>query len=244
MQMLFRLTGPLVFCVLLAMPASAENKTRVGASITAPDEVQPYKLARVEVAGVPEGAAVSWRVFPRESVDRASSPKGTLEFVAPPGEYIVDVSIYYIKDGAIILDEGTCKIKVVGSKPDPNPGPNPDPGPVPDAMLMSDIQNLYDMESSATKYEDLLTLIELFRQASVMAKDSKVKTLEELATRVSATGQILLDRTRLKNIRERVARYVAKEFGEDDVPFSDSIRSEAARVYGTVKKTLSLIKVD
>lgn len=58
--------------------------------------VGPYKLVRVSVEGADPKALLKWRVSPKKGVDRATTPRGLLEFVAPPGTYDIDLEIITI----------------------------------------------------------------------------------------------------------------------------------------------------
>lgn len=96
-------------------------------------KVKPYTLVRLKAEGVDPKAAILWRVSPSAGVERATTPKGVLEFVAPPGTYHVETLVIKTNaDGGIDVEEKSVTVEI--EKPDaPKPDPKqPDP-PKPDS---------------------------------------------------------------------------------------------------------------
>lgn len=121
----------LAISLLMALSAMADPQ------IVGPDKVEPYKLVRLKAADLPEKAGVLWDVMPVGKADLASSSdRSTLEFVAPPGTYQVELLVATVgKDGIPILSRVRKPITIGNApdpKPDPDPGPKPDPKPDPD----------------------------------------------------------------------------------------------------------------
>ncbi len=116
-------------CLLFAGIALAGDPAIVG-----PDRAEPYKLVRLKADGLPEKAGVLWDVMPLGKADLATgSGKGSLEFVAPPGAYTVELLVITTgADGSPSLNR-IPKAVTIGVPPEPGPtppGPTP-PGPTP-----------------------------------------------------------------------------------------------------------------
>lgn len=215
--------------------------------ITGETNVKPYQLVRLKAENVCERAGLRWRVYPPTGVDTATTPRGLLEFVAPPGTYDVELLAIGVTDGVVSISEARVKVTVGGDGPGPKPPePNP-PGPIPPDPpvppeptdpLAKDLAALYRADPSTTKIPDLLLLVELYRQAADLAKSDSVTTLGQLAKQVADAGSTLLPRTRLVAVRKRIGEYVGKEFGEEDAPLTSELRIKAATVYARVSKAL------
>lgn len=92
---------------------------------------KPYTLVRIKADNVDPKAGIIWRVYPKDNVQRATTPRGVLEFVAPPGIYQVECLV--IKNGeggAIDVEEQSVTIEIESCcdkvPPLPMP-PTPDP---------------------------------------------------------------------------------------------------------------------
>jgi len=96
-------------------------------------KVGPYGLARLKVDAVDPKAAVVWRVSPSAGVQRATTAKHVLEFVAPPGVYTVHrLVIRSGPDGAIDVDEWEGQVefeRCCEQVPPGAPGPKAPPAP-------------------------------------------------------------------------------------------------------------------
>lgn len=116
-----------VLFLLLTTPAAfAEIK------ITGATNVPPYKLVRLTATGTDPKDGLSWRIHPHKGVDRASSVRGKLEFVAPPGEYEVFLSAYRNgTDGSIQVEDTQVTVTIGDPIPPPPPVPPVPPPPVP-----------------------------------------------------------------------------------------------------------------
>lgn len=89
---------------------------------------EPHQLVRLRAEGVPAKAGVLWRVYPSAAVQRATTPKGLLEFAAPPGAYEVELlAITQTPDGGLDVAEARATVTVKSCHPPepPPPGPNP-----------------------------------------------------------------------------------------------------------------------
>lgn len=106
-----RLTALLVL-LAVANHAAAEP-VRIAAD-GPPTKYKPYTLVRVKASGVDEKSAIVWRVTPKANVSRATTPRGVLEFVAPPGLYTVECQVLTInkETGGIESEEQETVIEI------------------------------------------------------------------------------------------------------------------------------------
>lgn len=88
-------------------------------------------LVRLKAGGDLAGAknGLIWRVSPSAGVSRATSPRGLLEWVAPPGRYDVTLLGVAVADGSVQLDEATVTVTIGGTPPAPPAPPGPPPAP-------------------------------------------------------------------------------------------------------------------
>lgn len=98
---------------------------------------KPHALVQLKAEGVDSKAALLWRVYPSKEVQRATSPRGLIEFTAPPGRYEVELLVITSASGALAVDEARTTITIeacgpVPSTPDPKP---PEAKPNPEAAL-------------------------------------------------------------------------------------------------------------
>jgi hypothetical protein len=104
-----------------------------GLKITGETKYKPHSLVRLKAEGADPKAGLIWRIYPRTGVARATTPKGVLEFTAPPGTYEVEV-IAITKSGADEFETPEAWATVVIESchpPEPKPDPKPDPNPNP-----------------------------------------------------------------------------------------------------------------
>jgi len=94
----------------------------------------PHSLVRLRAEGVDPRAAVLWRVHPAKDVQRATTPRGTLEFVAPPGTYAVELLAIRTTADGLVVDETQTAVVVeacAAVPPDARPKPPAKPDPAP-----------------------------------------------------------------------------------------------------------------
>lgn len=76
-------------------------------------KVPAHKLVRLKAEGVDAKAAILWRVYPSAGVDRATTPRGVLEFAAPPGAYRVEcLVISQSAEGGLSVDERVTDVEI------------------------------------------------------------------------------------------------------------------------------------
>lgn len=121
--------------VIVALLAALSTKGGCGRcsgqewKIDGPRQVQAYQLVRLRV-DAPKGAAIIWRVSPAAMVSRATTTRGILEFVAPPGKYSVDALVIRNIDDGIDVQEAQAEV-VINAPPAPTPPTPTPPTPTP-----------------------------------------------------------------------------------------------------------------
>lgn len=131
------LSGPLPTAYDYAAEAPAEVRTLCGIGIVTAEDVVPtisgkteypaHSLVRLKAEGVKAGAAVLWRVSPREGISRATTKPELLEFAAAPGTYDVELLVMrQAEGGALDVQEVFTRV-TIGAAPKPDPKPQPDP---------------------------------------------------------------------------------------------------------------------
>lgn len=94
--------------------------------ISGETKYKPHSLVRLKAEGVDARAALLWRVYPSKDVQRATSPRGVLEFAAHPGTYEVELLVITNTDGVLEVGEARTAVTIESCTPTP---PKPDPKP-------------------------------------------------------------------------------------------------------------------
>ena len=123
---LLRLASLLGLICTLPVTAYADTIRIVGET-----KYKPHSLVRLRAEGVDPKAGLIWRVYPSQGVQRATSPRGVLEFVAHPGTYDVELLVITNTDGALSVEEARVSIIIEPCTPVPPVPPKPDPKPDP-----------------------------------------------------------------------------------------------------------------
>jgi hypothetical protein len=119
----------IVVLVVTAFMARAEPVRIAGET-----KYAPHALVRLKAEGTDPKAALLWRVHPSQGVQRATSPRGVLEFAASPGTYEVELLAIASVEGTLTVEEARVTVEIAGCEPKPNPKPDPKPdGTKPDA---------------------------------------------------------------------------------------------------------------
>jgi hypothetical protein len=92
--------------------------------ITGETKYKPHSLVRLRAEGVDPKAAILWRVHPAKDVQRATTPRGVLEFAAHPGTYEVELLVIQQADGGLVVEESQITVVVEGCGQVP---PKPEP---------------------------------------------------------------------------------------------------------------------
>lgn len=119
-------------------PAPKAEVTPIPLGIGGALQVEPYKIVRLTAQGVPPKAGKKWKIQPLDgspptSVDWATGRNvEKLEWVAPPGKYLVTLTAGWLgDDGLFNLDDAEVVVTIGVPQPMP-PGPAPPgPGPAP-----------------------------------------------------------------------------------------------------------------
>lgn len=127
-----------IACVLVAWLALT-GLASAQVSILGETKVEPNKLVRLKADGADPKSGLVWRVYP-PTVDKATTGKGLLEFVAAPGAYRVELlAITLAPDGTTVIAEAVASVVVGGEPmpdPKPDPGPKPNPKPIAKAWVV------------------------------------------------------------------------------------------------------------
>jgi hypothetical protein len=114
-------------CLLALAPVAAHAEP---IRITGETKYKPHSLVRLRAEGIDPKAALLWRVYPPKDVQRATSPRGILEFAAHPGTYEVELLAIINTDGALLVEEARVSVTIESCTPvPPKPDPKPDPKP-------------------------------------------------------------------------------------------------------------------
>lgn len=151
----------------------------------------------------------------------------------------------------VISGEDVHRVKVVRAVkppepmppgPDPNPKPPEPKPPAPADPLVKLLQAGYDADPRAAeaKRPDLLDLIELFRQAGLLAVDAKVTTAGQLVSRVAEASKAL-GITGLVDVRKSIILELQAAFPED-VPLTADSRKKATDLFARLKVALEQVK--
>jgi hypothetical protein len=123
-------------CSFLLLFAAALGLASDPPQIVGPERIDPYKVVRLSVTGLDGKAGVLWKVEgadPKAVVDYGyggNRKRRDVEFVAPPGEYTVSLTVVTIgSDGTPQLDELTKRVTIGKAEPPVPPVP---PTPVAD----------------------------------------------------------------------------------------------------------------
>ncbi len=116
----------LVPLVVALAPVTARADTL---RIAGETKYKPHSLVRLRAEGVDAKAAILWRVHPSKDVQRATSPRGVLEFAAHPGTYEVELLVISNTDGNLMVEEARVSVTIESCTPVPPIPPKPDPKP-------------------------------------------------------------------------------------------------------------------
>lgn len=112
--------------VLFTPAAYGDTTTR----IVGETRYKPHSLVRLKAENVDPKAAILWRIYPSHGVERATSPRGVLEFIAHPGTYEVELLVIRMgADGVLSVEESRVSVTIEGCHPVPPSPPKPDPKP-------------------------------------------------------------------------------------------------------------------
>jgi hypothetical protein len=121
-----------VFLVLALVPGATRADT---VRIAGETKYKPHSLVRLRAEGIDAKAAILWRVHPSKDVQRATTPRGVLEFAAHPGTYEVELLVITNADGNLMVEEARVSVTIESCTPVPPVPPKPDPKPPGDGKL-------------------------------------------------------------------------------------------------------------
>jgi hypothetical protein len=218
--------------------------------IEGPDKVEPYKLVRLKAVDLPAKTGTLWRVYPPGKADLATvKDKLTLEFVAPPGAYTVElVAVSIDPDGVPILTS-VQRTVTIGNGPGPDPGPVP-PDPVPpDPVdpLTKRLQAAYDRDppdcAGVPKAQCRDKLARLYAAGSntdltaYKTAGDLFAAMKEMATKVE------LPPAALPQTRQAIAVELREVLPlETDAPLNQDHRANAKSLFGRLAKSIGGLK--
>lgn len=112
--------------ILFLAIGSAAAVESPGIHIAGETRYKPHTLVRLRAEGIDAKAAILWRVHPAKDVQRATTPRGVLEFAAHPGSYEIELLVIQQADGGLTVEESSITVVVEGCGPVP-PRPEPEP---------------------------------------------------------------------------------------------------------------------
>jgi hypothetical protein len=104
-----------VLVLALAPVAAHADTIRIGGET----KYKPHALVRLKAEGVDAKAALLWRVYPSKDVQRATSPRGVLEFAAHPSTYEVELLVITNTDGTLSVEEARVSVTIESCTPVP-----------------------------------------------------------------------------------------------------------------------------
>lgn len=114
--------GILLFIAASVCAADPQPPVR----ITGETKYKPHSLVRLRAEGVDPKAAILWRVHPAKDVQRATTPRGVLEFAAHPGTYEIELLVIRQTDDGLVVEESQVTVTIEGCGQVP-PAPEPKP---------------------------------------------------------------------------------------------------------------------
>ncbi|MCU0706352.1 MAG: serine protease [Fimbriiglobus sp.] len=126
-----------LFCSVLVLVLAPLAGGAEPVRIAGETKYKPQSLVRLKAEGVDAKAALLWRVYPSKDVQRATGPRGVLEFAAHPGTYEVELLVITNTDGVLEVGEARTAVTIESCTPvPPKPDPKPPEGkPDPEAAL-------------------------------------------------------------------------------------------------------------
>jgi hypothetical protein len=106
----------------LVSPAAGAEPIRIAGET----KYKPHSLVRLRAEGVDPKAAILWRVHPAKDVQRATTPRGVLEFAAHPGTYEIELLVIRQTGDGLVVEESQVTVVIEGCNQVP-PAPEPKP---------------------------------------------------------------------------------------------------------------------
>lgn len=207
-----------------------------GAEVKLPAEVKTQPGMFAVVKAETDGKVVRWytpdpglSLFPSELL----SDKKTAVVVAQrAGKYRL---VAYTAKEDEPSEPAVC-ILIVGDPPPPVP-PNPPP---PSDPLAKDLAAAFAADAGPDKAKHLSTLIELWRQAPLIAEDeARIKTAEQLLTALQDVATKLVPRGVLTGVRQRIMTFLNSELGQNpDSEMTPATRQKASLLFVRIRTAL------
>lgn len=136
----------------------------------------------------------------------------------------------------VISGDDVFRVKVVKG------GGDDDRKPKPTDPLVKLLQTAFDLDTRTAdaKRHDLLDLVELYRQAGMLALDANITTTGQLVVKVRDAAKAL-GVVGLAEVRKAIGAELTAVFPED-VPLTAESRAKAAATFGRIKAALEGVK--
>lgn len=213
-------------------------------TISGDTKVLPYKIVKLTADGADPKAGIIWRISPSKDVSKAtSSQKSRLEFVAPPGNYTVDLlSVRLSATGETQIDEAQVTVTIGEPTPPsppvpPVPPPSPAPIPLPGfrALFIYESAELGKMSAQQQLVLTSQTIRDYLSSKCVAGPDGRTKEWRfyDKDTDLSADGKVWQDA--MKRPRTQVPWLIVsngKEGYEGPLPENEAKTLELLKKYG------------
>lgn len=114
---------PAVGSLTTAEPPGPPAPAPPAVTIAGATKYAPHALVRLRAEGTDAKAALLWRVHPARDVQRATTPRGLLEFAAPPGRYQVELIVLTATPAGIDAAEAFLDVEIAAGPAAPSPKP-------------------------------------------------------------------------------------------------------------------------
>lgn len=163
----------------------------------------------------------------------------TCTFIAPEAGYYYLQSLVGDKQYSILVVVGKPDVpEPMPAPPKPVPVPPVPPKPAPVDPLLTKLQAAYllDLRPDARRRQDLLDLIELYGQASVLATKPEIKSVASLIAQIR-TASSTLGIIGLEDLRRAIGAELSAGFPADDT-LTDLTRKHAGDTFARIQAAL------
>ncbi len=125
---------PVLFLFFAVAPVLIAADGAPTIRIAGDTQYPPHALVRLRAEGADAKAAILWRIHPAKEVQRATTPRGILEFAARPGSYEVELLVIQNAKSGLVVEEARIAVDIGDRAPIPPVPPTPpppEPKPVP-----------------------------------------------------------------------------------------------------------------
>lgn len=197
-------------------------------------KVKRDRLVTLTVASVAKGASVAWEVIPVTPVTIApNQPEGQFVFNAPPGQYVVKLTMIDWEARKFVQRQAT--VTIGEGDPTPPPGPTPPDPDKPQSELGKKFQTAYDKAKDAAA----LALFQAAMRAAVdTCRDGSFATNAELVAKINADTVAKVPAGKLEAMGVAVGEYLAANLPPAKIALDQDKRALYLNAYQAVYKAL------